>query len=407
MIDIEQRVADEYMDERFPGTFEDVQARVARRSRTRWALMAGAVATAAAVVVGFAVIRPSHDQRPVIAATPSSTASKRLTAAEFDAACTQRWEDFKARRQLQGDLAERPPLRFDEQLGDRRMQVYANSVMELECSQNAAGELIGGDGTGEPLGERILRPIGREFQAFGSLGADHYYLGGLIPGATAITAHIPGRADVPAKVNGDLFLLWYPGGADADNMVITARSQKATLVDMFTFSNQRPDERTATIDASCRALIDGLVHQAGSILASVASQPTTLAVKSGSGDHRTWIYRKGALLVPCDLGDKGSRSDRLGTALLADAPDEWQTAGHVEVMTGGMINKWGRVFGAAPAGLTSLVLHLPDGQTIAATISNGMYLAVWRTTDWEVQPDSITATVKGVQYTIEPDGTVH
>jgi hypothetical protein len=405
MIDIERQVADEYAAECFPGTFEDVQARVARRTRTKWAMVASAAATAAAVAVGFAVVRPSHDHRPVVTATPSTSASKKLSAAEFEAACAQQWEHFNDDPKLQGQLAELPPLRFDEQQGNQRLRIYSNGVVEMECTLNATGQVGGGMGHSEPIEEGLLRPIGRNFPVVGSFdpGGIGFYLGGVIPGATAITAHMPGKADVPAKINGDLFLLWTTDDSLGDHIVITARSQQATLVDAIILDRQRADERTATIDASCRSMIDDLVHNTGSILAAVASEPTTLAIKGGTGDHRTWIYRKGSLLVPCDLGE---RSDRLGPALLPDAPDRWKTAGHVEVMTSGLNNKWGQVFGVAPAGLTSLVLHLPDGQSVPAVISGGMFLAVWKTTGWQVQPEYVAATVKGVHYRIASDGTV-
>jgi hypothetical protein len=405
MIDIEQQVADEYAAERFPGTFEDVQARVARRTRTKWAMVASAVATAAAVAVGFAVVRPSHDHRPVVTTTPSTSASKKLSAAEFDAACARQWEHFNDDPKLQGPLAELPPLRFDEQEGDQRLRIYSNGIVEMDCTLDAMGRVGGGWGRSEPLEDGLLRPIGREFPVLGSFdpGGIGFHLGGVIPGATDITFHMSGKADVPAKINGDLFLLWTTDDSLGDHIIITARSQQATLVDAVILTRQRADERTATIDASCRSMIEYLVHNTGSVLAAVASEPTTLAIQGGTGDHRTWIYRKGSLLVPCNIGDK---SDQLDTALLPDAPDQWKAAGHVEVMTGGLTGKWGRVFGVAPAGLTSLVLHLPDGQSVPATIRNGMFLAIWKTTDRDVQPDSITATVKGVRYTIESGGTV-
>jgi hypothetical protein len=410
MKDIENTIADEYADEHFPGTVEDIHARLARRRRTtRRLASAGVAGTVAVGLIAFAVLQPRpHTAPPPIdgpTASASATPSPGLSTAEFDAQCQQQWEKDK-----QG-VAQRPPLRFDEQSGGKRLRIYADDVIAAECTLGADGKVTGGSWAGAPVGTPLQPASGREVEATGTFsligdGWTGYYLGRAFPTMSDIVGYgADGRA-YRALVNGDLFLLWLSEPSRYEPLMLTARTQQATVIADFSGVQRLADLRPVTVDTVCRKKIDDLVHHAGLDLPDVSSASTTLVGKAESKDHRTWLYRRGRLILPCDQWQDRGRAVRLGTSLLPDGADDWRPGGHVEIMAGDMADKWARAFGTAPPGLTSLRLHLPDGQTIAATVKNGYFLALWQTSHWEVQPDSVTATINGKQYRVDSSGSV-
>jgi hypothetical protein len=405
MTDIEEQIQQEFRSERFPGTLEGVQARFTARRRIRRAFAAGAVlVAAAAAVVVFAVVRTPPPKPPIIAPTPSPTAT-RISDADFDAGCAEEWQEFAVQRALPSPFAAQPPIRFDERSGDKRLRIYANEAAGLECFLDIDGTVISNNGTSIPVGTPMYPGEGRDLPMFLDYSVDYMSgkaIGRVSPGMTDVTAHVRGGPDVRGKIDGELFLIWQPSGPFGVSFV-TARSQAATIVNWIDAFHPLADKRDATVDAYCRKRIAQLVELAAPTLPGLRSTTTVSAVKIGSEDHRMWVYRRGLLLVPCEVDASGEA--RVGTAIMPDAADQWRPGGHVEVMTGSNSPQVVHAFGAAPAGLSSLVLHLPDGRSVPATVKGGAFVAQWQA-DPGVMIEYVTATVNGVRYRVAPDGSV-
>jgi hypothetical protein len=360
-----EQVRSAYADVHFGPSYEEVVLRAGgRRRRRRFVLpfAAGlAVAAAAAVVLVVQLVRPSPAEQEAAAFDTN-----------FAAQCAGLWSTL-APAYPYGGLNEAlpavlPPTEhtFTFRDGEMGLRVYAADRWMFVCQRAVDGRVHGAIDPFSPPEETNV-PVSVVAES-NLTGGPEQYVGSFTGEADRVLARLADGRTIAGVVSGGMFVIWSPRERLAGAEVELYQG------DHLVWSGP-PNHLTGSYDdavfakACDRALADSLS----------ATPNIPDAARNGRAPERftsvrpgEWLrfYGDSAYMAVCDRADGTGRIAVANT--FTPTPAGWRP---LQRMTS--LNSPCYTFGVAPAGTKSVEVALTDGQTLAARLSGGFFLATW------------------------------